>query len=144
MLKGGALGATSKSPEKGEEGGGLGIPRWEGSTHDVGALGLEGIGATGVQVGGIVGLQEADEVEALGLVVLPFLDTLSLLLRRGLPGDRSLQLQGLHAESKQGLSGPHVQEPSLLRQRQRQEVLDAHLGEPPHYRGQLCRGKRGC
>lgn len=67
MLKGGALGATSKSPEKGEEGGGLGTPRWEGSTHNVGALGLEGIGATGVQVGGVVGLQEADEVEALGL-----------------------------------------------------------------------------
>lgn len=40
----------------------------EGSnTHDVGALGLEGIGTTDVQVGGIVRLEEADEVEAFGL-----------------------------------------------------------------------------
>lgn len=36
-------------------------------THDVGALGLEGIGATHIQVGCVIGLQEADEVETLRL-----------------------------------------------------------------------------
>lgn len=35
------------------------------ATHDVGALGLEGVGSTGVEVGVVVALQEADVVEAL-------------------------------------------------------------------------------
>lgn len=39
----------------------------EHGTHDVGALGLEGIGATHIQVGCVIGLQEADEVETLRL-----------------------------------------------------------------------------
>lgn len=55
----------------------------------------------------------------------------------------SLQLQSLHAEGKQGLSGPHVQESGLLSQGQCQEVLDARLGEPPCHCGQLCRDKAG-
>lgn len=46
------------------QGGGL---RGENSTHDVGALRLEGVGPTDVQVGRVVGLQEADEVETLRL-----------------------------------------------------------------------------
>ena len=37
------------------------------ATHDVGALGLEGEGSTGVEVGVVVALQEADVVEALCL-----------------------------------------------------------------------------
>lgn len=55
----------------------------------------------------------------------------------------SLKLQSLYAEGKQGLPGPHIQEPSLLSQGQRQEVLDACLGEPPHHCGQLCKDKVG-
>lgn len=39
----------------------------EHSTHHIGALGLEGVGATHVQVGRVVWLQEADEVETLRL-----------------------------------------------------------------------------
>lgn len=39
----------------------------KGNTHDVGALGLEGIGTTDIQMGGIVRLKEANEVEAFGL-----------------------------------------------------------------------------
>lgn len=39
----------------------------EHGTHNVGALGLEGIGATHIQVGCVIGLQEADEVETLRL-----------------------------------------------------------------------------
>lgn len=41
--------------------------RGESSTHDVGALGLEGVGPADVQVGCVVGLQEADEVETFRL-----------------------------------------------------------------------------
>lgn len=36
-------------------------------THHVGAFGLEGVGAAGVEVRVVVALQEADVVEALGL-----------------------------------------------------------------------------
>lgn len=36
-------------------------------THNVGAFGLKGISATGVHMGTIVGLQETDVVEAVGL-----------------------------------------------------------------------------
>lgn len=59
------------------------------------------------------------------------------------PPHHSLQLQSLHAEGKQGLPGPHVQESSLLSQGQCQEVLDAHLREPPCHCGQLCKDKVG-
>lgn len=38
-----------------------------GHTHDVGALGLEGVGAAGVEVRAVVALQEAHVVEAIGL-----------------------------------------------------------------------------
>ena len=37
------------------------------STHNVGALGLEGIGTAHVQVGCVIWLQEADEIETLRL-----------------------------------------------------------------------------
>lgn len=56
---------------------------------DVGALGLEGIGAADIQMGGIVWLKEADEVEAFGLVALPFLGTFNFLLSWSLPRDLS-------------------------------------------------------
>lgn len=46
--------------------GNWGTPFWA-PTHDVGALGLEGVGATGVEVGAVVALQEAHVVEAVGL-----------------------------------------------------------------------------
>jgi hypothetical protein len=54
---------------KGTKGWGQGeeTPREKSTTHDVGTLGLEGVGTTDVQVGGIVWLQEADEVETLCL-----------------------------------------------------------------------------
>lgn len=38
-----------------------------GHTHNVGALGLEGVGAAGVEVRAVVALQEAHVVEAIGL-----------------------------------------------------------------------------
>lgn len=44
-----------------------GTPEERGDTYDVGALGLEGIGTTDVQMGGVVRLKEADEIEAFGL-----------------------------------------------------------------------------
>lgn len=47
-----------------EQAWGLGEGR---STHNVGALGLEGVGTAHVQVGRVIWLQEADEVETLRL-----------------------------------------------------------------------------
>lgn len=60
-------GSTSKKVTEVRDRWVRGTPKEGGNTHDVGALGLEGIGTTDVQVGGIVWLKEADEVEALGL-----------------------------------------------------------------------------
>lgn len=61
---------TERDHEEGRPCGGQGAD-WStwggGGTHNVGAFGLEGIGPTHVQVRGVVGLQEADEVKALGL-----------------------------------------------------------------------------
>lgn len=48
------------------EGQGRGL-KGENSTHNVGAFGLEGVGTTDVQMGCVVGLQEADKVETLRL-----------------------------------------------------------------------------
>lgn len=78
--------------------------------------------------------------QATPLWVLPL--SPHLCASRSPTSHRSLQLQSLHAEGKQGLPGPNVQKPCLLSQGQRQEVLDARLGEPPDYCSQLCRAKK--